>query len=206
MFGDLLARIGACLLRNNVPYMIIGGQALMLYSEPRLTHDIDIMLGIDVRCLNLLLFIVNELRLKVIPDDPKAFVKQTMVLPALEESTGLRVDFIISSTPYEKEAIDRAVRIRVMDQIVRFSTPEDLIIHKVITGNHFDLDDVRKILSRSLELNLSLIRRTLKNFDSALPGNRFLVIFEDELKKSGQNTGPEQKKNSSWPLPPGADF
>jgi hypothetical protein len=206
MFGELLARIGACTLRNNVPYMIIGGQAMMLYCEPRFTFDIDVMLGIDARCLNLLLFIVNDLKLKVIPEDPKAFVKQTMVLPAIEESTAIRVDFIVSSTPYEKEAIGRAARIRVQDQIVRFSTAEDLIIHKVITGNRLDIEDVRKILSRHRELNHSLIRRTLKDFDIRMPGNHFPAVFEDILVKSAENSAFEGKKDSSRPSPPGTNF
>jgi len=187
MFGELLARIGACLLRNNVPYMIIGGQALMLYCEPRFIFDIDVVLGIDARCLNLLLFIVNDLGLKAIPEDPRAFVKQTMVLPAIEESTAIRVDFIVSSTPYEKEAIGRAVRIRVNDQIVRFSTAEDLIIHKVITGNRLDIEDVQAILSRHRELNHGLIRRTLKDFDIKMPGNHYLAAFENILMKSADS-------------------
>ena len=28
--------------------MLIGGQAVLLYGEPRLTRDIDITLGVDV--------------------------------------------------------------------------------------------------------------------------------------------------------------
>lgn len=31
-----------------VPYMVIGGQAVLIYGEPRLTKDIDITLGVDV--------------------------------------------------------------------------------------------------------------------------------------------------------------
>lgn len=29
--------------------MIIGGQAVMVYGEPRLTKDIDITLGVDIK-------------------------------------------------------------------------------------------------------------------------------------------------------------
>ena len=32
--------------------MVIGGQAVLLYGEPRLTRDIDITLGVGVRELN----------------------------------------------------------------------------------------------------------------------------------------------------------
>jgi len=44
MFDKILARLGATLNESNLPYMIIGGQAVLLYGEPRLTRDVDITL------------------------------------------------------------------------------------------------------------------------------------------------------------------
>jgi hypothetical protein len=41
MFEKLLSKIGLCLDSQSFPYMIIGGQAVLLYGEPRLTRDID---------------------------------------------------------------------------------------------------------------------------------------------------------------------
>lgn len=46
MFEELLKRIAAALDAAGIPYMIIGGQAVLLYGEPRLTRDIDLTLGI----------------------------------------------------------------------------------------------------------------------------------------------------------------
>jgi hypothetical protein len=45
MLELLLERIGRSLRATGIPYMIIGGQAVLLYDEPRLTKDIDITLG-----------------------------------------------------------------------------------------------------------------------------------------------------------------
>jgi hypothetical protein len=42
VFQDLLKRVAGELSRNAIPYMVIGGQAVLLYGEPRLTKDIDI--------------------------------------------------------------------------------------------------------------------------------------------------------------------
>ena len=47
MFRRLLSNIGCALDRHEIPYMIIGGQALLLYGEPRLTKDIDVTLGVE---------------------------------------------------------------------------------------------------------------------------------------------------------------
>ena len=67
MFEELLARIAAGLSSRNLPYMIIGGQAVLLYGEPRLTKDIDITLGINIDRLDDLLAVVNELSLAHFP-------------------------------------------------------------------------------------------------------------------------------------------
>ncbi len=39
MFEELLSKISVHLNRHHIPYMIIGGQAVLLYGEPRLTID-----------------------------------------------------------------------------------------------------------------------------------------------------------------------
>ncbi len=41
MFEEILSKIGASLNKHKLPYMIIGGQAVLLYGEPRLTRDIE---------------------------------------------------------------------------------------------------------------------------------------------------------------------
>lgn len=35
MFDEILSRIGSAFNRYDIPYMIIGGQAVLLYGEPR---------------------------------------------------------------------------------------------------------------------------------------------------------------------------
>lgn len=42
MFQKLLTKIAQKLNSFQLPSMVIGGQAVLLYGEPRLTKDIDI--------------------------------------------------------------------------------------------------------------------------------------------------------------------
>jgi hypothetical protein len=181
MFEDILSRIGASLEQHNLPYMIIGGQAVLLYGEPRLTRDIDITLGIDVDRLHDLLAIVKELMLNPLPEDVEVFVRQTMVLPTLDESSGIRVDFIFSFTSFEMEAIKRARKIDIFGQEVCFASPEDLIIHKVFSGRPRDLEDVRSILLKNQGIDTHYIRSWLKEFDAASEKDDFLKTFEGIL-------------------------
>ena len=101
MFEDLLIRIAESLDRRGLPYMIIGGQAVLLYGEPRLTRDIDITLGVDTDRFEDVASLTQALGLMALPPDPLKFVRETMVFPAQEISTGIRVDFIFSFSPYE---------------------------------------------------------------------------------------------------------
>jgi hypothetical protein len=41
MFEKLISTLGLLLSKNKIPYMIIGGQAVLLYGIPRLTKDIE---------------------------------------------------------------------------------------------------------------------------------------------------------------------
>jgi hypothetical protein len=180
MFAQLLERLARALDRAGLPYMIIGGQAVLLYGEPRLTRDIDITLGVDVDRLSELLAIVGELRLNPLVD-PDSFTRRTMVLPCADPDTGIRVDFIFSSTPYERDAIRRSAVVAIGDTKVRFATVEDLIVHKMLAGRPRDLEDIRGILLKQPHVDLAAIRQGLTEFSRTL--DRSLVEQFDALWK-----------------------
>lgn len=183
MFEELLSRIATSLKKHNIPYMIIGGQAVLLYGEPRLTRDIDITLGVGSDHVDKLLEVVEDLSLKPLPENIKSFVIQTMVLPALHERTGIRVDFIFSFTPYETGAIKKAKKIEILGQEVYFASPEDIIIHKIFAGRQRDLEDVRKIILKNPDIDTKYIRGWLKEFDEASNTAIFLKTFEAILNE-----------------------
>jgi predicted nucleotidyltransferase len=182
MFEKILARLGSTLDESNLPYMIIGGQAVLLYGEPRLTRDIDITLGVGIDHLDALLQMIKKIPLKALPEDAVAFVKQTMVLPAVDESTGIRVDFIFSFTSYESQAINRANHIKILGQDVSFARVEDLIIHKIFAGRPRDMEDVRIILLKNQESDTRYIETWLMEFDAAADEKIFLSSFRALLK------------------------
>jgi predicted nucleotidyltransferase len=158
--------------------MVIGGQAVLLYGEPRLTKDIDITLGVNIDQLGVLLEMVREVPLRPLPNDIPSFVKKTMVLPALDEDSGIRIDFIFSFTPYEREAIARARHVLLSGQQIRFAALEDLIIHKIFAGRPRDLEDVRILVLKNPAVDRAYVEKWLKQFDIALPKKRFLKKFQ----------------------------
>jgi hypothetical protein len=163
MFAQLLERLAHALDQARLPYMIIGGQAVLLYGEPRFTADIDVTLGINVDRQADVVAVATTLSLTPLVA-PESFTTQTMVLPCLDQATGIRVDFIFSFTPYEHQAIDRAARISIGKTQVRFATAEDLIVHKMLAGRPRDHEDVTGILLKQPHLDLAYIRHWLAKF------------------------------------------
>jgi predicted nucleotidyltransferase len=176
MFQQLLESIAQGLERLGIPYMVIGGQAVLLYGEPRLTRDIDITLGTDPGRLREVSDWVQGNGWQVLVETPAEFVGRTMVLPCLDPATAIRIDFIFSFSFYEQQALKRARRVSMGKAEVCFASLEDLIIHKILAGRPRDLEDVRSILLKNRALDLDYVHQWLREFDRSL-GEKSLEQF-----------------------------
>lgn len=183
MFERLLKKVAFQLRKASIPYMVIGGQAVLLYGEPRLTRDIDITMGIGVDGLDRVKRIISIIGVKSLVQKEKEFVEQNMVLPTIDKKSGIRVDFIFSFSPYERQAIERAKDIKLGRSTVRFASLEDVVIHKVIAGRARDLEDVKSILLKNPDYDLPYIEKWLKQFDKSLRG-KLLRVFRTIEKET----------------------
>jgi hypothetical protein len=178
----LIARLARELRAHQLPFMIIGGQAVLIHGEPRLTHDIDVTLGAGPERLPDAVAVCTAVALEPLPTDLEAFVRETFVLPAAA-ATGMRVDFIFSTTPYEAEAIRRAILIRVAGAEVPFATAEDLILHKLFAGSPRDIEDVVGILQRrSSAIDWDYLLKWATEF-AVVPGREQLVATLEQLRR-----------------------
>jgi predicted nucleotidyltransferase len=169
-----LAALTRRLAERGLPFMLIGGQAVLLHGRPRLTEDIDVTLGVDPSRLAEVRSVCDALQLDPLPEDIESFVQRTFVLPARHRDTALRVDFVFSSTPYERQAIERAVRVSLSGVPVPFATAEDLIIHKLFAGRALDWEDALSVARRKgRELDWAYVERWAYEFTS-VPGREDL--------------------------------
>ena len=182
MFELLLARVATALDEANIDYMVIGGQAVLLYGQPRHTQDIDITIGIEPSKLLLIMDLVGKLRFKILTQNPNEFVRKTMVLPVADNDTGTRIDFIFSTSEYEKIAIQRAVLVDVDKAKVKYASVEDLIIHKIIAGRPRDLEDIKSVLLKNPGYDRIYIESWLAKFEKALNIN-LLSSFRKLIKE-----------------------
>ena len=179
MLSELMAEIGRALDQARIPYMIIGGQAVLLYGEPRLTRDIDITVGIaaELDSIKAVLTLARKLGLRPLAPDPIAFAQKTMTLPALEPKSGIRLDLIFSDSAFEQQALKRRKSKIIKGQKVRFVSAEDLIILKIVAGRPRDLEDARGILLKRKNLDFAHILGWLGKLGRALDAD-YLKLFK----------------------------
>ena len=179
-----IAGLARRLRDRRLPFMLIGGQAVLLHGRPRLTEDIDVTLGTGPDGWRPVREICDELALTPLPEDLEAFVRETFVLPARHLETGMRVDFIFSTTPYERQAIQRAVGVELEGVSVPFATAEDLILHKLFAARPRDVEDAAGVVRRKgRDLDWSYLERWVREF-AAVPGREGMPAALDRLREA----------------------
>lgn len=150
--------------------MLIGGQAVLVHGRPRLTEDIDVTLGVGPTHLPEVRSACEALGLEILPGDPESFVRDTFVLPTRDPHSAIRVDFVFSTTAYERQAIERALSVTIAEVAVPFATAEDLVIHKLFAGRATDWEDAVGIVRRKgHEIDWAYVERWAREF-AAVPG------------------------------------
>lgn len=168
MVTTLLAQLARGLEQRALPYAVMGGQAVLLHGEPRVTRDIDLTLAIDTDRLPELLQLAAESGWRVLAAEPEKFVERHLVLPCEDPASGVRLDFVFGVTPFERQAVERALSVSMQGVRVRVVTPEDLLIHKLVAGRARDLEDARGLLRRNPDLDRAYVRHWLAQFDATL--------------------------------------
>lgn len=178
MFRDLLVKMAGEFERRGIPYMLIGGQAVLLYGEPRLTADVDVTVGVPPEELPSVLEAVQALGWQVLVQNPDHFVRRTLVLPCREETTGIRIDVIFAQSAYEQQALHRVRRVPMGEAQVCFASVEDVVIQKVVAGRPRDIEDARRIWLKNPNIDEEYIRHWLHQFEEAL-GEPYLARLEE---------------------------
>lgn len=168
MFEGVLAALAEALAAAGIPYMVIGGQAVLIHGDPRLTRDIDITLGVSTDRFDSVMAALRPLPLQALPADPAKFAQETMTLPLLYSPSKIRVDLIFSFSPFEREALLRARPHSVGSALVNYVGAEDLVVMKVVAGRPRDLADAESILRRNPDLDRTAIRERLEMFRGVL--------------------------------------
>lgn len=166
-------------------YVILGGLAVVLYGEPRLTADIDVNISIRKDEIGVFLSAARNLGFYPIPSNIKSFIKETGVIPLRFAKGNVfgRCDIIIAENPIEYQALKRAKIKKIGSLRAKFVSPEDLIIHKITSDRARDLEDLKGILIRQQgKLDIEYILFWLKKIAKANHKPELINLFKKLLQ------------------------
>lgn len=172
MIIDLLKRVCKSLDENQISYMVSGSIAMNIYSIPRMTRDIDIVLELSEEKVDefLALFENSYYSKAIIIDE----IKKQGIFNVIDHKTGFKIDFIIrKNTEYFKLAFSHRQKIKELDTELWVISLNDLIIAKIIWIQQLQSENQMKDIQNLLlnpEKDLKYINEwcrklNLKTFD-----------------------------------------
>lgn len=175
-----------CLTAQKIKYVILGGIAVSIYGEPRLTADIDVNIIFDKRKINEFLKRVKKYGFYPSLPNTRKIVNETGVIPMgfkRGKITG-KIDIIIAENLLEYTAIKRGKKKKIGSLKAKFIRAEDLVIHKIASSRARDFEDLKGILIRQRgKLDTCYIRHWLKRIDKANKKSKTHKLFIKLLDK-----------------------
>jgi len=179
----ILRHLVAWLQAEKVQGVVIGGVAASLWGRPRLTRDVDVLVLLEEGRWGE--FLAAGAGHGFLPRraDALAFARETRVLLVRHGESGIDLDLVFGSLPFEKEAAIRAKWVDLGGVAIPLSSPEDLIIMKAVAHRPRDLEDIAAILAAQPGLNVRRVRRWLREFSGALEMPEILNDLEALLSQ-----------------------
>ena len=142
-----LADAAQVLETRGIRFALIGGLAVSLRGQPRMTVDVDLVILADI---DQALRLAQEL--SSTPFEPlfpgvEEVVARSFILPLRHRSTGIRVDVAIGMSGFEQQAVSRATKVTIGDVRVPVVAVEDLLVMKALAGRPQDDQDIRGLVA-----------------------------------------------------------
>ena len=132
--AELLKNIAAFLDKNKIPYMLTGALSVVYYGRPRASHDIDFVVEIQKNEVKRILRAFKTLQTEYLLqlETIEEAIKTKGMFNIVYLPTYLKLDFwLLTDDPFDKERFKRRQRVKLLDQFMTISTPEDTIIQKL---------------------------------------------------------------------------
>ena len=155
--------------QRQIPYALIGGLAASLQGEPRVTADVDAVIGTTVEDALKLLHNLEGSPFEPLFPGVDEVVRQAFILPLRHRKTGVKVDLSIGLSGFEQQLIERAERVTVAGESLRIATSEDLVVMKLLAGRPpFRAASVVETLKQVIEEEPLSVRKLNSSVDRDL--------------------------------------
>jgi hypothetical protein len=159
--------------------MIIGGLALAIWGEERVTKDADVKVLIGDRTIaDFRALVATRFPLREPP--PGLAHKVSKLIVQVRLTPDIPADLLVGVLPYKEQAVRRAVRRKIAGVMVPVCTPEDLVIHKAIAHRPIDWMDIERVLLRQHDrLDQPYIEQWVNEFATALEQPEILTRYRE---------------------------
>jgi predicted nucleotidyltransferase len=156
--------------------IVIGGLAVAIWGEPRLTRDVDLKVLLQRDRAELLIKTLPA-GFRCLADQPEETLRRVGFL-FVQDATGIRIDFLLAETGFDVEALSRKRQIEMMGEHIAVCTSEDLIVYKMISTRPRDHDDVLGVIRRQQDkLDSDYITSWLYQFEQALDDSTLVTSY-----------------------------
>ena len=171
--------------KTGVPWMFIGGIAVIAHGVLRQTRDIDVSLwGPAIRPEELLPLLAKA-RIKPRQENSLEIARRSQVLLMRHEPTKVELDVAFSFFPFEREALERAVEVNFYGTPICIARPEDLIIYKATAWRDRDRDDIQNLLTlHGHTINAERVLDLVRQIGEALDDPQRVVIMERMIREA----------------------
>ena len=130
--------------KHNVKYLVVGGYAVMRYTEPRFTKDLDLLISVEIKNATAVYNALKEFGAPLSGLTVKDFSQEGYFYQMGRPP--MRVD-IMMSIPGVKfdDAWSRHERLTIDGIEINFISKKDLIASKKASGRSQDLVDVENL-------------------------------------------------------------
>jgi hypothetical protein len=171
---DILKDVCARLEKARIEYMLTGSMAMNYYAQPRMTRDIDIVVGLEEADAEKLVSSF-EPDYFVPAEALQSALRQRSMFNLLHLDSVMKVDLIVlKQAPYRQAEFARRVRVELPGFSAWLVSREDLILSKLAWSKEGESElqrrDVRNLLSG--EVDLAYLRQWAPalNVDDLLEG------------------------------------
>lgn len=130
--SELLRFVKRLLESLGIDFMLTGSMVSSAQGEPRMTHDIDIMVRLEAKTARQLVEAFDAAGFYVSDAAAQDAVRRSAMFNVLQTSTGQKIDFyVLPNDEYEQTRFARRIMLDVAGEHVPATSVEDTILSKL---------------------------------------------------------------------------
>ena len=161
LLDDALTALASALRAARVPWMVIGGIAVITRGVRRLTTDVDVVVRGDATGIEALLRTLGRHHISPRIDGAVEFARENLVLLLRHLPSGVDVDLSFGWTAFEAEAIATSTQAAYGSTSLPMARAEDLIVYKTLAGRPRDMEDAVALMLMHPDIDRARVRRRL---------------------------------------------